>query len=154
MIVRWVFGRSNIQDLVHSLLKLSTRGKMLPNNTDIQGKEKHVEESRKDEKTGNVIKSIFAYYFISVRIHQLHCFFNAPNPACLTSPPLLPNAQASIILKSVLKIYHILLDYNPSPLSSCANHMKSGQCLPCLVSLQLSTSSALAIGSQSSFYVN
>ena len=51
MIVRWVFGRSNIQDLVHSLLKLSTRGKMLPNNTDIQGKEKHVEESRKDEKT-------------------------------------------------------------------------------------------------------
>ena len=36
---------------------------MLPNNTDIQGKEKHVEESRKDEKTGNVIKSIFAYYF-------------------------------------------------------------------------------------------
>ena len=63
MIVRWVFGRSNIQDLVHSLLKLSTRGKMLPNNTDIQGKEKHVEESRKDEKTGNVIKSIFAYYF-------------------------------------------------------------------------------------------
>ena len=99
-------------------------------------------------------KAIFAYYFISVRIHQLHCFFNAPNPACLTSPPLLPNAQASIILKSVLKIYHILLDYNPSPLSSCANHMKSGQCLPCLVSLQLSTSSALAIGSQSSFYVN
>lgn len=63
MIIRWVFGRGNIQDLIHSLMKLSTRVKMLPNNTDIQGKEKHVEKSGKDEKTGNVIKGIFAYYF-------------------------------------------------------------------------------------------
>lgn len=145
MIIRWVFRRSNIQDLVHSLLKLSMRGKMLPNNTDIQGKEKG---GGKQERWKNwechqrhiclllfLGKVIFAYYFISVRIHQLHCFFNTPNPTCLTSPLLLPNAQASIILKSVLKIYHILLDYNPSPLSSYANHMKSGQRLLCLVSL-------------------
>ena len=61
-------------------------------------------------------KVIFDYYFISVRIiHQLHCFFSTPNPVCLTSPPLLPNAQASIIPKSVLKIYHILLDMQMTP---------------------------------------
>ena len=41
-----------------------------------------------------------------------------------------------------------------SPLSSYANHMKSGQRLLCLVSLQLSTRAALAIRSQSSLYVN
>lgn len=61
MIIRWVFGRGNIQDLIHSLLKL--RRETNNNNTDIQGKEKHVEKSGKDEKTGNVIKGLFAYYF-------------------------------------------------------------------------------------------
>lgn len=51
-----------IYKTVHSLLKLSTRGKMLPNNTDIHARRNMWKKAGK-MKTGNVIKSIFAYYF-------------------------------------------------------------------------------------------
>lgn len=87
--------------------------------------------------------------------HQLHCLFSTPKPACLTSPsPLLPTCSSPHYPENLLKIYHVLLDYKPSLLSSYANHMKSGQHLLCLVSSQLSTRAAFAIWSPLSFYGN
>lgn len=160
----WVFGRRNIQDLVHSLLKLSTGGKMLPNNSDIQGKERETCGGRwvrevGDRDQGRKNNRQICLWWHSQFLHGTHpisySLFSTPKPACLTSPsPLLPTCSSLHYPENLLKIYHVLLDYKPSLLFSYANHMKSGQHLLCLVSSQLSTRAAFAIWSPLSFYRN